>query len=391
MVKAFQFSRLPLIYFGPGKFDEVSSVIKRYGSSVILVTGKSSFFNSSQGKNLLSRLRVNGITYQHIIVCGEPSPVLIDDTVKNLKNIDWQVVLAVGGGSVIDAGKAISAMMHIDDSVINYLEGVGEKNHPGTKLPFIAVPTTSGTGSEATKNAVISRVGEKGFKRSLRHDNFVPDIAIVDPELTLNCPPDITAASGMDCFTQLTEAYLSDKSNQYTDVLALEGLKALKSSLVQCVTNGSDINARTEMSFAALTSGICLANAGLGVVHGFASSIGARYNIPHGLICGTLMGVSNEINVSMLRKSGKDTEALKKYAKLGALFLDEKNKADDFYIDGFIGYLQKVTSELHLPGLKESGVREEDFEEICRSTDCKNNPVKLDKDELMEILTKRYI
>jgi alcohol dehydrogenase class IV len=390
MVKAFQFSRLPLIYFGHGRFDEVSSVIKRYGSSVILVTGKSSFFNSTQGKNLLSRLRVNGITYQHIIVSGEPSPVLIDDTVKNLKNIDWQVVLAVGGGSVIDAGKAISAMMHIDDSVINYLEGVGEKNHPGTKLPFIAVPTTSGTGSEATKNAVISMVGENGFKRSLRHDNFVPDIAIVDPELTLNCPPDITAASGMDCFTQLTEAFLSDKSNQYTDALALEGLKAVKSSLARCINDGTDIEARTEMSFAALTSGICLANAGLGVVHGFASSIGARYIIPHGLICGTLMGVSNELNVSMLRKSGKDTEALKKYAKLGALFLDEKNKADDFYIDGFIGFLHKMTSELQLPGLKNAGVKKEDFEEISGSTDCKNNPVKLSKDELMEILTKRY-
>jgi alcohol dehydrogenase class IV len=211
MIKAFQFSRLPIIYFGPGRFDEVPSIIKRYGSSIILVTGKSSFFNSSQGKKIMGRLRENGITYRHIVVSGEPSPGQIDDFVKDLKYIDWEVVIAVGGGSVIDTGKAISAMMHIDDSVINYLEGVGTKNHPGTKLPFLAVPTTSGTGSEATKNAVISYVAENGFKRSLRHDNFVPDIAIVDPELTLNCPADITASSGMDCFTQLTEAYLSDR------------------------------------------------------------------------------------------------------------------------------------------------------------------------------------
>jgi alcohol dehydrogenase class IV len=307
-----------------------------------------------------------------------------------LSSEKFDCVVGIGGGSVLDAGKAISAMMYIPGSVLNFLEGVGTKDHPGTKLPYIAVPTTSGTGSEATKNAVISKVGKDGFKRSLRHDNFVPDIALVDPELTLNCPADITAASGMDCFTQLLEAYLSDKSNAYTDALAFEGLKEIKTSLVRSFKEGHDIEARSGMSFAALTSGICLANAGLGVVHGFASSIGGRYNIPHGVICGTLMAVNNEITVRKLRKINPDSPALNKYVLMGELFTDAKGKSEDYIIDEFIDYLHKMTDELHLPGLRESGVLKEDLKEIAMNTECKNNPVKLDKEELLEILERRF-
>jgi alcohol dehydrogenase class IV len=195
----------------------------------------------------------------------------------------------------------------------------------------------------------------------------------------------------MDCFTQLTEAFLSDKANKYTDALALEGLKSVKTSLLQCFKNGQDYEAREGMSFAALTSGICLANAGLGVVHGFASSLGGRYNIPHGVICGTLMAVSNELNVKKLRMSNINSSALRKYATLGELFLAKKGKSDDYYIDSFINYLHNLTNESELPGLKKSGVRENDLEEICKSTECKNNPVKLDHEDLMEILTRRFI
>ncbi len=391
MIKPFQFARLPLIFFGSGKRSELPHFIRRFGTKIILVTRGPSFFNTKEGKNLVTALDEKCITSLHVVIESEPSPEIIDYSVSRSDGFNPEAVVAIGGGSVLDAGKAISAMIPLKGNVIEYLEGVGVKEHPGCKIPFIAVPTTSGTGSEATKNAVISSIGKDGFKKSLRHDNFVPDIALIDPELTLSCPLELTAASGMDCFTQLTEAYLSNKSNEYTDALALEGLKAIKSSLLKSYLDGTDIQARTGMSFAALTSGICLANAGLGVVHGFASSVGGMYTIPHGIICGTLMAAANEVTVRKLRSLPGNECALKKYARLGELFADDEFPSNDNYIDSFIRYLNEMTLTLRLPGLKSSGVEEAALEEICASTECKNNPVSLDRKDLLEIVSKRFI
>jgi alcohol dehydrogenase class IV len=390
MVKPFQFARLPKIFFRCGIIEDLPAIAETYGNNILVVTGKDSFIRTRQSEKLFNEFEKSGFHYHIIPVTEEPSPEIIDQVVKGFNNEDFKLVIGIGGGSVLDAGKAISAMMYKPESVFEYLEGVGKKEHPGTKLPYIAVPTTSGTGSEATKNAVISRIGEGGFKRSLRHDNFVPEIALVDPELTLKCPREITAASGMDCFTQLIEAYLSDKSSEYTDALALMGLKSIKTSLVRSYIEGEDIEARSGMSFAALTSGICLANAGLGVVHGFASSLGGMYNIPHGLICGTLMASANEINVKELRKLSSDRTALRKYLTLGELFLDEKGRSDDFYIDGFIQYLYKLTNDFQLPGLAKFGLKINDIEFICSKTEIKNNPVKLALENLVDILQKRF-
>lgn len=389
MVKPFRFSRLPLIYFGTGDIKVLPGLIRRYGNVIILVTAKGSFTKSSYAEAMFESFRMEGIRFYHIVIPGEPSPEMIDAVSWKFRYEAVDAVIAIGGGSVLDAGKAISAMIHVQGSVKEYLEGVGTREHPGTKLPFIALPTTSGTGSEATKNAVISQIGKDGFKKSLRHENFVPDIAIVDPDLTLSCPGDITAASGMDCFTQLTESYLSDKASEYTDGLAWEGLKALKSSLVQCYNNGQDIVARTGMSFAALTSGICLANAGLGVVHGFASSIGGLFNVPHGVVCGTLMAPANALTVRELRKRNSNQEALNKYVSLGRLFLDEEGKSDDYYINGFVEYLSNLSDDLKLARLGQYGIKDEDLDPICRITELKNNPVKLNTDDLIEILRNR--
>ena len=389
MVSPFQFAKIPAIYFKSGIIARLPEFVKKHGSRLIIVTGIRSFLETFQAERLFADLKKDGAVWKHISIGSEPTPELIDNAVSQTADLKPDLVVGIGGGSVLDAGKAVSAMLYMNDSVKEFLEVTGTKTHPGTKIPYIAVPTTSGTGSEATKNAVISKTGPDGFKRSLRHDNFVPEIALVDPELSIGCPPGITAASGMDCFTQLTEAFLSDKSNSYTDALAFEGLKAIKSSLLRSCKDGNDREARAGMSFAALTSGICLANAGLGVVHGFASSMGARYDIPHGIICGTLMASANEINIRILRRE-KNNEALSKYASLGRLFLDRKEGSDAYFTDGFIDYLYMLSEEIKLPGLKSSGADEIDFNDIVKNTDCKNNPVKLSDEELLEILLKRY-
>jgi alcohol dehydrogenase class IV len=384
MVKAFQFSRLPKIIFRNGAIGELTSQILQYGSKIFLVTGKKSFLGSANSEKLLDDFKQHGIIYHFLSVQGEPSPEVVDTAVKQFSSEKIDLIVGIGGGSVLDTGKALSAMMYRPESVSEFLEGVGTNDHPGTKLPFIAIPTTSGTGSEVTKNAVISNVGKSGFKKSLRHDNF-------DPELTLNCPQNITAASGMDCFTQLTEAFLSEKSNEFTDAFAIAGLKQIKTSLIRCYIDGGDIEARSGMSFAALSSGICLANAGLGVVHGFASSIGGMYNIPHGLICGTLMASGNQINLRELRKKVDNQPALKKYAILGELFIEKKGKSDNYYADCFLQFLHCLTADLNLPGLSEYGVEEKDLDLICRNTEIKNNPVKLSPDDLRDILRPRVL
>ena len=391
MVRAFRFAGFPDIIFKNGAIAELPALLAKYGSPVILVTGKGSFINSEAGRKLFQELDITGLKYFHVIVAGEPSPSDIDIPVEEHRGRGIRAVVAIGGGSVLDAGKAISAMLTQPGSVKEYLEGVGSREHPGTKLPFIAIPTTSGTGSEATKNAVISEIGEKGFKKSLRHDHFIPDIALIDPGLTTACPPELTAASGMDCFTQLTEAFLSDKTSVYTDSLALMGLKEIKTSLPDAYLNGENIEARAGMSLAALNSGICLANAGLGTVHGFASVIGGYYNIPHGLVCGTLMAAANRVNVRELRKSDPESVALAKYTQLGKLFLEEEGKTDAYYIDGFIDVLYSMTSLLGLPGLSEYGLSHDSLKSICEKTGNKNNPVELSIENRMEILGERLI
>lgn len=386
IINDFSFAITPRLQFGAGKISLLPAAIRGFGTRALLVTGARSFLASSAGDGLQEALTAKGITFQMYKVGKEPTPGTVDAAVETFSSWAPDCIVAIGGGSVLDAGKAISAMLPLQSGVKNYLEGVGDKKHPGMKIPFIAVPTTSGTGSEATKNAVISEIGTQGYKRSLRHDKFVPDLAVVDPALTMGCPPDVTATSGMDAFTQLLESYLSTSANPLTDALAVEGLRRVSRSLKIAYKDGGNPDARAGMALAAYISGITLANAGLGLVHGFASSIGGFFGISHGIICSALMGPANKVTVRKLRAAHASSEALKKYAAAGMLFSPEKGKSDDYYVDALLSRIESLTGEMKVPRLSTYGIGRNDLQRIVAATDNKNNPVKLDTDEMTEVL-----
>ena len=388
MVNTFIHSKIPHIIFGSSSRKELSSIVSRWGNDVLLVTGKTSLLSNIKGLEVINALKNSKVKVRIITITSEPSPENIDAAVAEIKDNLPDVVVAIGGGSVIDVGKAISAMLTVDEKIHNYLEGIGELQHPGTKIPFIAVPTTAGTGSEATKNAVISHIGEDGYKKSLRHDNFIPEVALIDPELMLSCPPDITAAAGMDAFTQLVESYLSKKANPVTDALAVDGINRLIHSLEKAVNHPQSIHAREDLAYAALISGITLANSGLGVVHGFAQPLGSLFTIPHGVVCATLMGAANTITIEKILASGEKSVALGKYSTLGRM-IARREDSDVSLAETFAEYVDELTEKLNIPLLSKYGVGEQHIEKIVSFTGLKEHPVKLTKEELVIILRER--
>ena len=394
IILPFNFASFPNIIFGAGKLKELYNIIPNFGKNVLFVIGGNSLKKSGKWDEISSVLVSKSVNFFYIAIAGEPSPSIVDETSAKFRDKNINIVIGIGGGSVIDAGKAISAMLPQKDSIRNYLEGVGNKAHDGRKVPYIAVPTTSGTGSEATKNAVISEIGPNGFKKSLRHDNLVPNMAIIDPELVISCPPSISAACGLDAFTQLLEAYVSSKANPISDALAFSGMKYIKDNVIQaCTTGASDINVRAAMAYGSLMSGITLANAGLGIVHGLASPIGSGFNIPHGVVCGTLLSEATKMNIKNLQKLGPAGKGgLKKHAEIGALLVGKEivsEKKVQEYCSVLIDTLERWTEKLSIDRLSKYGIKSEDIDKIVKNAELKNNPVKLSNEDIKIILRNR--
>lgn len=407
----FEHSPLPRMIAGRGSVNRLPALLREGGYlKTALITGGDSYTASEFREGLEAGLRESGIEFRHFQVSGEPSPGVVDAVRDECSRLELDSVLAIGGGSVIDTGKAVAAMMRHVGSVREYLEGVGDKKVSGRRVPLAAVPSTSGTGSEATKNAVISEIGLRGFKKSLRHDAFIPDLAILDPVVTTGCPADVTAAAGLDALTQLLEAYVSTGSSPFTDALALDGLRRAGRALPLVVRNGKDLEARMQMAYAAYLSGVCLANAGLGVVHGAASPIGALRSIPHGVVCGTLLPSATESIVSLLKKAGPGSlSVLRKYARAAAaltgsydsgsveseISIDAGAAADSDaakageMCDRLVTLLYRWVDDFDVPRLSAYGFDSEDLDKVSGRSSLKGTPVDLSREQIKDILFRR--
>jgi len=389
-LSSFSIVRLPRIEFGSGAVHKLPGIAAAYGTQVLLVTGARSFAESASGVALLNSLRERGLSWEQVKVAGEPSPAFVDETVAALRATHFDAVVGIGGGSALDAGKAIAGLLRPGNSVLEHLEGVGpELPYRGPATPFIAVPTTAGTGSEATRNAVLSTPG--GFKKSFRDEKLVAEWAIVDPDLLASCPPALIAADGMDAFTQLLESFVSTRANAMTDALARSGLMAVRDALPALYRQQSAA-AREQMAYASLCSGICLAQAGLGAVHGLASPLGALFPIAHGVVCGTLVASATASIIAALEARDPDHPALPKYAEIGRRFARQKGLNGRDARRYLVEFLRSWERELALPRLSQYGIGEGDLPRIVaasRGSSMKTNPIELSDAELTQILAAR--
>ncbi|MDH5300382.1 MAG: iron-containing alcohol dehydrogenase [Gammaproteobacteria bacterium] len=390
----FSVARLPRVEFGAGSVHKLPELINQFGSRMLLVTGQRSLRDSAVWPGLSAAFESRGIRYEIIVISGEPSPQMIDQAVAMHASAGFDVVVGLGGGSALDAAKAIAGLLRIGNSVMDYLEGVGpELPYHGPSVPFIAVPTTAGTGSEATKNAVLSIQGKAGFKKSFRDDKLVAQYAVLDPDLLSSCPPDLIAANGMDAITQLLESYVSTKANPFTDALALSGLQLARTALFDWYHQGAGAKqAQAEMLYASWLSGITLAQVGLGSVHGLASPLGAFFPIPHGVVCGTLLGAATEINIRALQTREPHNPALQRYAHLAEVLCQQTFSSTPQSLEALVNCLNGWVQQLQLPGLANFGISESDFPHIvknCRGSSMRTNPIVLTDDEVTQLLRAR--
>jgi alcohol dehydrogenase len=394
VIGSFAIARLPRIEFGRGVVARVPALVRQWGRRALLVTGAHSFAATRQWESLQRDFATAGVEWELCPVAGEPSPQLVDDAVARFADARIDVVVGIGGGSALDAGKAIAGLLRVRRTVMDYLEGVGpELPYEGPAVPFIACPTTAGTGSEATKNAVLSTHGAGGFKKSFRHDQLVPAYAVVDPQLLASCPPGLIAANGMDAMTQLLESYVSARANPFTDALAESGLAAVRDGLLAWHRDGAAATAGQEqMAYAALLSGITLAQTGLGSVHGLAAPLGAFFPIPHGVACGTLVAAATALNIRALRERETAHPSLAKYARAGEILCGHTFADADAAHQGLVELLRRWTTELDLPRLGAYGMRAADVARVVansRGSSMKTNPLALTDLELDGLLCER--
>jgi alcohol dehydrogenase class IV len=380
----FEFATATRILFGPGTFQEVAPLATEMGERAFVVTGRS----VERAAPLLEGLKKRKVESVLVNVPEEPTTDMALTGVERARETQCDFVIGFGGGSVLDTGKAIAALMTNTGDVFDYLEVIGGgKPLAQAPAPYIAVPTTAGTGSEVTRNAVLASP-EHRVKVSLRSPLMLPRLAVVDPELTHSMPPAVTASTGLDALTQVLEPYVSNQANPMTDAICREGLGRAGRSLRRAYEDGGDAAAREDMALTSLFGGLALANAKLGAVHGFAGPLGGLFHAPHGTICARLLPYVVEINVRALQARMPDSPALARYDEVAQLVtgMDAARATDG------IAWIQELCQALDVPPLSDFGLTEDDFpmvvEKARNASSMKGNPILLTDEELTEILRK---
>jgi alcohol dehydrogenase class IV len=378
----FEFATAGRIIFGQGTHEETGSLAGEFGKRALVVHGS----KAARTKPLLASIDAANIEYSCFEVRDEPTVEHIADGVNQAHLAESEIVIGFGGGSVIDSAKAIAGLVTNPGAIMDYLEVIGKGRQLSVQgLACVAIPTTSGTGAEVTRNSVLASL-EHRVKVSLRSPFLLPRLAIVDPLLTIDLPPSVTASTGLDALTQLIEPYVSIRANPVTDGFCLEGMRRIARSLRQAYEQGDDLKAREDMALASLLGGLSLANAGLGAVHGFAAPIGGMFHAPHGAVCAALLPWVTEVNLRAMRERANDSESLSRYDSVGKILTgSEKATA----VDG-IRWITQLGKILQIAGLRTYGVTESDIptlvEKASKASSMKANPVVLTRDELTEAL-----
>lgn len=380
----FEFATATRIVFGNGTSRDIGPLAREFGQRALVVTGR----DASRAEPLLARLRETEVSATIFSVPGEPEIATVQQGTTLATQEHCDLVIGFGGGSALDAAKAIAALLANKGELLDYLEVIGRgKSIARPSLPFIAIPTTAGTGSEVTRNAVLASP-EHRVKVSLRSPLMLARVALVDPELTFDCPPAVTASSGLDALTQLIEPFVSCRANPMTDALCVEGIRRAARVLPIVFRNGRNAAAREDMALASLFSGLALANAGAGAVHGFAGPIGGMFPAPHGAVCASLLPHVLATNLRALRQRQPTNGILTRFDELARLLTGHSGAAAD---DG-VQWIEQLVSDLRIPPLSVYGLTAANVSEVveksAQASSMKANPLVLTREELAETLMR---
>ena len=380
----FEFATSGRILFGAGTLREVAPAAASFGQQVLVVTGRT----TQRAASLLEHLKSQGMAPTLFSVTNEPTLETVRAGVEVAREAGCDVIIGFGGGSVIDAGKAIAALVTNHGDVLDYLEVIGNGQAlTQTPAPYLAIPTTAGTGAEVTRNAVIASPDHR-VKVSLRSRMMLPRLAVIDPELTYSLPPHLTASTGLDALTQLIEPYVCNSPNPITDALCREGMRRVAWGLRRAYVDGRDTQAREDMALGSLFGGMALANAKLGAVHGFAGALGGMFPAPHGMICARLLPLVMETNVQALKSRAPNSPALQRYAGVTQILTGQSTAT----LGDALAWLQALCADLAAPPLSHFGVNENAIPLIIaqaqRASSMKGNPIQLTEQELAGILRR---